>query len=152
MSENDNLVAGLLRKRAELAGLIQGKQIELRQLVIDIDNVDATLRIFRPDIDLEVVKPKPLPPRHTAFKGEMAMLVLGALRQTGAALSTKDITHRVMSDRGLNTADLRLVQTISKRVGACLKHYRNNGLLVSREVSGKRGRFMMWEVASAIKK
>lgn len=149
MSENENLVSGLLRKRAELAGMIQGKQIELRQLIIDIDNVDATIRIFRPDIDLEAVKPKPLPPRHTAFKGEMSMLVLGALRQSKVALTTKDLTLRVMSDRGLNTADKRLVQTIGKRVGACLKHYRNHGLLASSEVNDKRGRFMMWEVAGA---
>ena len=141
--ENEHVVSGLIAKRAELAGMIEAKQMELRQLVIDIDNVDATIRLFRPDIDLQEIKPKPLPPRHTAFHGEMARIVLGALRGTAGALTTKDITIRCMSERNLNINDRKLVRTVSKRVGACLKHYRNKGLIKSQ----RRGGGMLWEIA-----
>ena len=34
-----------------------------------LDNVAAAIRIFKPDIDLAEVKPKPPPPRHHAFNG-----------------------------------------------------------------------------------
>lgn len=68
MSENQNLLAGSIRKRAEIAGMIEHTQAQLRQLVIDLDSVDATIRIFDPNVDLAEVKPKPMPPRNQAFK------------------------------------------------------------------------------------
>lgn len=56
-------------KRAELAGLLEHHQALVRQTIIDLDNVDATLRLFDADIALEEIKPKPIPPRHCAYKG-----------------------------------------------------------------------------------
>ena len=50
----------------------------------------------------------------------------------------------VMAERGMNTADKRLVKTVSKRVGACLRHHRNRGILRSSEGLGGR---IAWEVA-----
>ena len=88
----------------------------------DIDNVDATIRIFAPDIDLEEIRPKPLPPRHAAFKGETCRAITDALRGTGEALTTKDITLRVTAARGLNAADPGLARTVQKRVGARSRH------------------------------
>ena len=55
MSES-HVVSALIRKRAELAGQIEGTQIRLRQFIIDLDNLDATLRLFAPDIDLEDIR------------------------------------------------------------------------------------------------
>ncbi len=60
---NENVLSGLIRKRAEVAGELEAAQQRVQQLIIGIDNVDATIRIFAPDIDLEEVRPKPLPPR-----------------------------------------------------------------------------------------
>jgi hypothetical protein len=141
--KNEHVLSGLIEKRREIAGQIEAVQMQLRQLIIDIDNVDATIRLFQPDIDLEEIRPKPLPPRHTAFKGEVQRIVLGALRDTGIALTTKDITIRVMSERNLNLNDKKLVRIVSKRVGACLKHHRNKGLVRSE----RRGAGMAWEIA-----
>lgn len=141
--ENEHVLAGLIRKRAEIAGQIEATQLHLRQLVIDIDNVDATIRLFKPDIDLEEIRPKPLPPRHTAFKGEVARIVLGALRGSSTPLTTKDITIRVMSERNLNLNDKKLVRIVSKRAGACLKHYRNKGMVRSE----RQGSQLRWEIA-----
>lgn len=42
-----------------------------------------------------------------------------------------------MAERGLNTADVRLVKTIGKRVGACLRHWRVKGVVVSVPRPGK---------------
>jgi hypothetical protein len=39
----------------------------VRQLILDIDRVDATIRLFAPDIDLDEIRPKPVPLRHAAF-------------------------------------------------------------------------------------
>ncbi|MCH8095959.1 MAG: hypothetical protein IID53_02615 [Proteobacteria bacterium] len=127
-----HVVTALIRKRAEIAGQIEHTQTQLRQLVIDLDNLDATLRLFKPDIDLEEIRPKPLPPRHHAFKGEVSRIVLSALRQSDRPLTTHDLAQHVMAGRGLNTADKRLVRLVGKRVGACLRHHRNRGLVQSK--------------------
>src|SRR4051794_37724768 len=47
-----------------------------------------------------VVKPKPLPPRHAAFEGEIGRAILEALRDSGETLATHDLTVRVQSERG----------------------------------------------------
>ena len=68
-----HVVSALVKKRAELTGQIEHTQTQLRQFIIDLDNLDATIRLFVPDIDLEDIKPKPMPPRHAAYKGEISL-------------------------------------------------------------------------------
>lgn len=140
--ENEHVIAGLIRKRAELAGQIEHAQTVLRQFIIDLDNLDATLRMFVPDIDLEDIKPKPLPPRNAAFKGEVSRIVFAALREKGP-MTCQQMAQYVMADRGLNTADRRLVVTLGKRVHACLRHYRSKGLVRSLK---REGQHQLWEL------
>jgi hypothetical protein len=111
--ENEHVLSGMIKKRAELAGEIERAQTVFRQLVIDLDNLDAAIRLFDPDIDLTEIKPKPLPPRYAAFRGEVSRIVLNALREKGP-LTTQQLAQFVMAHRGLNTADKRLVKTIGK--------------------------------------
>ncbi len=138
-----HVVTALIAKRAELAGQLDAAQAEVRRLIIDLDNLDATLRLFKPDIDLAEIKPKPLPPRSAAYKGEVARIVLGTLRAASAPMTTEQLAEHVMAERSLNASDKRLLRTVSKRVGACLRHYRNKGVLRSEKVAGGR---LMWAV------
>jgi hypothetical protein len=47
----------------------------------------------------------------------------------------------VMAERGMNTADKRLVKTVTKRVGACLRHHRNGKLVRSvADIGGRLAR------------
>lgn len=139
-----HVLTGLVAKRSEIAGQIEHVQTQLRQLIIDLDNLDATIRIFRPDIDLEEIRPKPFPPRHAAFKGEIMRVVMGALRTADRPLTGPEITLQVMAERGLNTADPRLLKLVGKRVGACLRHHRGQGLL--RSLKGPQ-HLLEWEIA-----
>jgi hypothetical protein len=144
MSEAPNTVSALIRKRAEIAGQIEHAQTTLRQLIIDLDNLDHTIRLFRPDIDLEEIRPKPLPPRNQAFRGEVSRLILGALRQSRAPLTTQDLARHVMAEQGLNTADKRQVRTVGKRVGSSKRHLRSRGLVRSERGSGQCS---IWTIA-----
>lgn len=138
-----HVVTGLMTKRAELAGMLEHHQAKVRQLMIDLDAVDQALRLFKPDIELEAIKSKPLPPRHAAYKGEVARIVLGTLRDAKRPCTTQELTMHVMAERGMNTADKRLVKTVGKRVGACLRHHRNRQLIQSS--NGIAGR-IVWSV------
>ena len=86
-----HVVSALIGKRAEIAGRIEHFQSTLRQLIIDLDNLDAAIRLFKPDIDLEEIKPKPLPPRHQAYQGEVTRIVLETLRQSQKPLTAQEI-------------------------------------------------------------
>ncbi len=141
--ENEHVLSGLIRKRAEIAGQLEAAQMQVRQLVIDINSLDATIRLFDPDIDLKAIKPKPLPPRHTAFHGQVARIVLDVLRETGTTLTTHDVTLRVMAARSLNAADPRLTWTVQKRVGASLRHLRVRGTVRSEIGSGRNLRWAL---------
>ena len=92
---------------------------------------------------MDEIKPKPLPPRHAAYKGEVARIVLSTLRDVKRPCSTQELTMHVMAVRGMNTADKRLVKTVTKRVGACLRHHRNKGALRSTKGLGQH---ILWEI------
>lgn len=127
-----HVISALKSKRGELAGRIDALQDQLREAMIDIDHVDSTLRLFDPDIDLAEIKPKPLPPRHHAFKGQVTRAILEMLRQDGP-LDSKTVTVRLMAERELNQADKALKKAMQKRVGAALRNMRDRGLVTSQK-------------------
>lgn len=136
-----HVTTALIRKRAEITGQIEHLQDRLRQLVIDLDNLDATIHLFDPDIELAAIKPKPIPPRHQAFRGEVTRIVLTALRNAKKPLTTRDIARRVMAERGLDTSNERLLRLMARRTGACLRDHRKRGLV--RSESGP-GAYLVW--------
>lgn len=138
-----HVLTGLIAKRAEIAGQIEHTQDKLRQLVIDLDHIDAAIHIFDPSIELEEIKARPVPPRHQAFKGEVTRIVLTALRNAKRPLTTAEIAQRVMAERGLDTANVRLLKTMQKRTGACLRHWEHKGVATKQPGPGQ---FVLWEL------
>lgn len=134
--EHEHTIYGLMRRRQEMSNRIEATQNALRQLVIDLDHIDATIRLFDPNVDLETIKPRPLPPKHQAFKGEVSRIVLTALRTSKEPMTTKALALKVMGERGLDTGDTGLVQLMGRRVHACLAHYRRKGLATALQGDG----------------
>jgi len=139
-----HVVTALVKKRAELAGMIEHTQGELKRLTVELDNVEATLRIFDPDIDLEAIAPRRVPVAHHAFRGETSRILLETLRATTIPLTTAQLTRAVIKARGLDTADKRLTRTMSQRVGAALRHWEKKRGAV-RSLSGP-GQMNLWEL------
>ena len=133
---------GLIAKRAELAGQIDMMQREMRNLVASISHIDAAIRIFDPNVDLDDIKPK-LPPRFHAFKGEVSRLVLDALRESGKPLPVSDLTLIVSAGRGLNPDDKPFMRVLSRRVGACLRNLRKKKLVTMMRPHGSLGH---WDI------
>jgi hypothetical protein len=61
--ENYNVVNGLLRRRQEIADDLDVMQGRVRQLVIELDALNVTIRLFRPQMEMGVVRVKPIPRR-----------------------------------------------------------------------------------------
>ena len=140
-------ISALRDKRGTLTGQIDALQDQLRQAMIDLDHIDATLRMFDPEIELDEIKPKPLPPRHHAFKGQVTRAILAMLRSEGA-MDARAITIRLMAERELNSADKALVKAMHKRVGAALRNMRERGLVDNPPEKG--GQLLQWRIAGAM--
>jgi hypothetical protein len=133
---------GLIAKRAELAGRVDSMQREMRDLVIAIGHVDAAIRLFDPNVDIDDIKPK-LPARFHAFKGEVSRLVLDALRESGKPMPVSDLTLIVSAGRGLNPDDKPFMRVLSRRVGACLRNLRKKKLVTMTRPPGSLGH---WDI------
>lgn len=140
--KNEHVLSGLIAKRAEISGQIEMLHRQMRDLIDALGHVDASIRIFDPNVDLEEIKPR-LPPRQMAFKGEVSRLVLDALRKSDKPLPVSELTLIVLAGRGLNADDKPFMRILSRRVGACLRHLRKKGLIVMTRPPGSLG---IWEI------
>ena len=121
-----HVVSALIVKRVTLSNDIGRLQQELRQAVADLDNIEATLRLFAPEETIPALRPaEPLSAPPSA-RGETARLVLGTLRDASRPLTTNELTEAVMQGRGLDLKNPSLFRLMSKRVGACLRNWKKD--------------------------
>lgn len=138
-----HVITALLKRRGEIAGQIEYLSDQLRQTIIDLDNVDHTIHLFDPSIELQDIKTRPVPPRHKAFKGEVSRIVFQTLRNAKKPLTTAEIASRVAAERGLDTASTRTMNLMAKRVGSSLREYRAKGHVTSEMGPDK---LLVWSV------
>lgn len=139
-----HVISALASKRAELSGEIERTHQHLSKLIAELENLDATLLLFDPDYPIETIKPKAFRPRDDwSNRGEMTRVVLGILRQAAEPLTTRDIALQLITDRALDTSDMRLLRLMSKRVGVALRRQRMEGVVKS---SQGPGQYMLWEI------
>jgi hypothetical protein len=139
---SDHAIPTLLRKRAEIAGLIDTRQAELVNMLSDLNALDCAIRIFDPEIELPEIVMRPLPVRDHAGRGQMATTVLAILREQSAPMQTEAIRDEVMRRRGLSLADRPLARMMLGRVHGCLRGQRGRKVVTSQ----KMGKFSGWEV------
>ena len=122
------VLSGLLRKRQEIAAEIETLEGRVHGLVLDIDAVDLTIRLFSPGLDVETIGVRLTPRRHGLQPGDTSMLVLSLLRENGP-MSQRQIALKVMEHRGLSVADRVLYGVLRNRVGASLRGLVKRGIL-----------------------
>jgi len=143
--KNEHVLSGLIAKRAELAGKVETLQREMRETVLAIDHIDAAIRMFDPDADLDDIKPR-LPPRQQAFRGEVSRLVLNALRKAERPMTVSELALLVLAGRGLVADDKPFLRVLGRRVAACHRHLRKKGLVrLTRGIDGPVG---TWGIVS----
>ncbi|PPD00484.1 MAG: hypothetical protein CTY31_05035 [Hyphomicrobium sp.] len=126
-----HVVTALARKRAELSGDIQTTQVKLRQMVLDLERLDATLLMFDPDYRIEAIKPKAFrPPEDWSKRGEMTRLILGILRQAAEPLTSRDVALQLIAERALEPND-KMVRLMTKRCGVALRGQRDKATVQS---------------------
>jgi len=87
----DYVLAGLTKRRAELAGEADTLRARLAQIGTDVGHLDAVIRQFDPDYDLGSIRSKRQRGPDAAQPGEMSRFVLGVLRNATEPMPTTDI-------------------------------------------------------------
>lgn len=136
MAEYHTIIKTLSDKRADLVRQIEEHQAAQCQLELDIESIDAAMRLFgSPGKSLEATYPR--------YRKEVARLVLSTLRDAERPMTTLEVAERLIIARQADLSDDNLVKTTQRRVAGCLRHYRRRGVLVSRE--NIRGR-LEWSI------
>lgn len=140
-----HVISALVKRRADLTGEIEATHLRLRQLILDLENLDATILMFDSEYKLASIKPKAFrPPSDWANRGEMARIILNILRQASEPLSTRDIAIELIASRALNRDDQKLLRLMSRRVGVALRGQRDKGRVRSEQGPGQ---YQLWEMA-----
>jgi hypothetical protein len=135
----------LVKHRAELAGEIENTYAKLRQLVINLEDLDAAILQFDPDYQVEAIRPKAFrTPKDWSNRSQMTRIILSILRQAAEPLTTRDIALELLISRALDKNDQRLLRLMTKRVGVALRGQRDKSVVQSEQGPGQ---FMLWEIA-----
>jgi len=120
MSEAHVLTA-LIGKRAELAGTLRQLEQQLVQQRENLAHLDATMRLFNPDI-----QPKDIPPKRARVcnvwfrPGECLRLIYDELREATQPVTTRELAERLMRIKALPAADNSRRELVQKTLLASL--------------------------------
>ena len=140
----DYVLAGLTKRRAELAGEAETLRSRLAQTATDMDHLDAVIRQFDPDYNLGAIRAKRPRTRDAAGRGEMSRFILKVLREATEPVATHDVARRLMAERGQDVEDRRFVRLAMKRVGMALSRQKAIGTVWAIQGAGP---LTLWEVA-----
>ena len=140
----DYVVAGLVKRRAELAGEADALKARLAQIGTDLGHLDATIRLFDPDHDVAAIRPKRPRGPDVAGRGEMTRAILAVMREAPEPMTVAAISERLMAQRGWDAADDKRARMMAKRVAMVLRHQERRGTV--RPVQ-EPGRLVLWEIA-----
>lgn len=139
-------IHGLIRKRSEISGEISALKEQMDKLMAQLDALDVSLRVFRPEIDMQDLPGPKIPRLNVAFRGEVLRYCADLFRRSEGPLTTEEVAVEVMRARRLdvNNADLR--RTMTHRIGSTLRKMRDQGFIRDAgKVEG--GNMKRWEVA-----
>lgn len=147
---DSHIISGLTAKHSELAGLIQFHQTAIERISTDLKHLDATLKLFAPEIDLRSLGARRV--RQSSVGGfkrfksrESHTLVLDQLRVAASPLTTVMMCTAIMADRGMeDTKELRT--SIQRTLTGTLRRLERRGLV--KDVGrAENGLSALWQIA-----
>ena len=110
-----------------------------------LDNVEATLKLFAPDMNMAELEPRRVPHALPAVHGDSARVLFDTMRLAQRPVTTGAITEAIMEARNLDTNDTSLCRLMGRRTNAMLKHWVRKGMV--RGMPGP-GQQKMWELTA----
>jgi hypothetical protein len=139
-----HVVSALVNKRAEIAGMITRTEQQLGQFRADLVHLDATIRLFAPEMEPKTIPAKRIRQSDLWFEqGELSRRVLDALRRAGEPIRAPDLVRAVMIDKGLDPADRPSFVRVQWKVRDTLNRLNKRGLLAS----DGAGHGVLWRIS-----
>jgi hypothetical protein len=116
-----HVIGALRHKRAELAGMLRQLEQQLVQQRVNLAHVDATMRLFDPDVRPKDIRPKQLRERNAWFRqGECLRLIYDELREATQPATTRELAERIMRVKAILAADDDRRERVQKTLLASL--------------------------------
>lgn len=113
------VVSALAQKRAELSSTITDMERRIVTVRADVVHLDATLRLFDPDLKAERASPRASPSKRSEHfgLGELACRCRDVMREAeGQPITTATAVEAIMLAKGLDPADAALCRDFGQRV------------------------------------
>jgi hypothetical protein len=141
-----HVVSALRNKRAELSGLILELEKELHQRRADLVHLDATLKLFAPDLSPRSIKPRRPGGRNAWFRrGECTRAVLDMLRLAKHPMTSVEITDKLMAMKDIDASDAKARTGLRRTVLNLLKAGGTKGYI--ERIEGRFGEASNWRIA-----
>jgi hypothetical protein len=116
-----HVIGGLRDKRSELAGTVMRLEQQLAAHRVSLTHLDATMRLFDPDLRPEEIRPR-LRRAHSAWfrPGECLRLIYDVLRDAPQPVTTRELADRIVAVKGISVLDDRGRTLIQKTILASL--------------------------------
>jgi len=108
------VVSSLIRKRSELAGLVDAKRGELNSILKDLDHIDAVIRLFAPEKVPELLPVKRRASDRTFARHELTRRIFAILREAGKPMTARQITERIVEDKGTDVEPAMLKGRVAR--------------------------------------
>ena len=139
-----HVVSALVNKRAEIAGMITRTEQQLGQFRADLVHLDATIRLFAPEMEPKTIPAKRIRQSDLWFEqGELSRRVLDALLRAGEPIRAPNLVRAVMIDKGLDPADRPSFVRVQWKVRDTLNRLNERGLLAS----DGAGHGVLWRIS-----
>lgn len=110
-----HVIGALREKRSELGGVIEQLEQRLEQHRAALVHLDATMRLFDPDIRPQEIRPRRQQARSAWFRpGECLRLIYDELRNAAQPVTTRELAIRIMRTKDLPAEDDRHRELIQK--------------------------------------
>jgi hypothetical protein len=143
-----HVVAALRAKRAEISGNVADLERKLARHRANLANIDATIRLFAPELNPDTIPPKRTYRRTRYFaKGELSRRVLDALRKSdGHPLATAAIVRTIMADKGFPVDEGALSAAVTDMAITVLRRLSKRGTVTKSGTS----RNSQWTLAPSL--
>ncbi len=116
-----HVIGALSNKRAELAGIVRQLEQQLVQQRTNLAHLDATMRLFDPDIQPKQIRAKQSRVRSVWFRpGECLRLIYDELRDAAQPITTRELAERIMRVKAMPETDDRQRELVQKTLLASL--------------------------------
>jgi hypothetical protein len=116
-----HVIGALSNKRSELAGIVRQLEQQLVQQRTNLAHLDATMRLFDPDIQPKQIRAKQSRVRSVWFRpGECLRLIYDELRDAAPPITTRELAERIMRVKAMPETDDRQRELVQKTLLASL--------------------------------